>query len=83
MISAKRLALAGGILWAACIFITTILSIYTGFAEQFLLMMKGIYPGFSISWIGSVVGFVYGFIDAGIGCYLLAWIYNRLGSKVS
>ncbi len=78
MINEKKLGIAGGILWGLCICSTTAISIYTGYAEQFLTMMAGIYPGFSISWLGCLLGFIYGFIDAGIGLYLLAWIYNRI-----
>lgn len=79
MINEKKLGLSGGILWGLCMFFTTILSIYTGYAEQFLMLISSIYPGYSISWAGSILGLVYGFFDAGIGLYLLAWLYNRLG----
>ncbi len=78
MLNEKRFGLAGAILWGFCMFIMTIFSMYTGYATIFLTMMADIYPGYSISWVGSFVGLVYGFIDAGIGLYVLAWIYNKL-----
>jgi len=59
-------------------FVTTLLSFYTGYAGDFLSIMSGIYPGFTIDISGSIVGFIYGFLDAGIGCWLFATLYNRL-----
>jgi hypothetical protein len=83
MIDAKKLGVAGGILWGGCMLISTVISIYTGFAIDFLNIMKGVYPGYSITWPGSFLGFIYGFFDAGIGFFLLAWIYNKLGGSTN
>ncbi|MBS0652359.1 MAG: bacteriophage holin [Verrucomicrobia bacterium] len=78
MLKAKELGIAGGIIWGLCMFVTTILSMYTGYAKEFLNIMGGIYPGYTISGFGSLLGLVYGFFDAGIGFFLLAWLYNKL-----
>lgn len=40
--------------------------------------MTGIYLGYSTSWLGSIIGLVYGFADGFISLFLLAWIYNKL-----
>jgi len=77
MLVPRKLALAGGILWGFCIFICTILAIYFGYATQFLTIMADIYPGYTITGIGSVVGLLYGFVDGFIALYLLAWLYNK------
>ena len=79
MSKAKRLGLAGGIIWGLMMFITTIISIYTGYGDRFLEVMASIYPGYDISWGGSVIGGVYGFLDAGIGLWLLGWLYTKFG----
>ncbi|MBS0656234.1 MAG: bacteriophage holin [Verrucomicrobia bacterium] len=78
MLVPSKLGLAGGVIWALCMFVTTIISIHTGYAELFLQTMQGVYPGYSISWGGSIVGLIYGFFDVFIGLYLLAWFYNKL-----
>ncbi len=78
MINPKRLGLAGGILWALCMFFCTIIALYTGYAKQWLLIMGDIYPGYTISLWGSVLGLIYGFIDGFVGLFLLIWIYNKL-----
>ncbi len=78
MLDPKKLGVAGGILWGLCMFITTVISIYNGYAEDFLNTMASIYPGYSISGFGSIVGLIYGFFDAFVGLFLLAWLYNKL-----
>lgn len=77
MLNPKKFGLAGGILWGLCMFACTILALYTGYAEMFLKMMGGIYPGYTISWVGGIIGLVYGFLDAFIGLYIFAWLYNK------
>lgn len=78
MLIPNRLGIAGGILWSLSIFLCTILAIYTGYPTQFLHLIASIYPGYSISWSGSFIGLLYGFIDAFVGLFLLAWLYNKL-----
>ena len=76
----KRVALAGGIIWAAGMFATTIISIYTnGYAREFLNIMASIYPGYTISLAGSVIGAIYGFLDVFVLVYIFTWIYKKLG----
>ena len=75
----KRVALTGGIIWSVLLFITTLLGVYFGYATAFLNGMASIYPGYSISLGGSVIGLVYGFFDVFIGVYIFAWVYKKLG----
>lgn len=75
----KRVALAGGIIWSALIFFTTLLGAYLGSATAFLNGMASIYPDYSISLGGSVIGSIYGFFDVFIGVYIFAWVYTKLG----
>lgn len=72
----KAFALAGGILWAVSMFAITWMNILGyGLAPT---IIKSYYVGYSTSPIGSVIGAVYGFFDAGIGCCIFALIYNKL-----
>lgn len=77
-LDSRRLALAGGIVWGLSMFVLTILSLYTNYAAPWLQLVGSIYPGYTISWEGSIIGLVYGFIDAAVGLFLLAWLYNKL-----
>lgn len=73
------LGAALGLVWGSSIFITTWVSYYTGYANLFLkTMASSIYPGYSITPIGSFVGFMYGFLDGLIGGGLVGLIYNRI-----
>lgn len=80
MLNPIKLGISGGILWGLSLFIFTILAIYTGYPAKFLDLMADIYPGYSISWPGSIIGLVYGFADAFVGLFLLGWLYNKLNS---
>ena len=82
MIHPIRLGLAGGIFWGACLFLTTVFSIYTGYASHWLANIADIYPGFTITWMGSLAGLIYGFIDGFICLSILGWLYNKLDNKV-
>ena len=83
MLNAKNLGLAGGIIFGACMFLTTLVSVPTGYAESFLNAMATVYPGYSVTWLGAFVGLVYGFVDVFIALYVLGWIYNKLEKKQS
>ena len=74
----RNFGLAGGIMFAACMLVMTLLALYTGYGVAMLQVFESIYPGYSISLIGSVVGAAYGFFDCFIGLWIFAWIYNKL-----
>jgi len=82
MLNAKAFSLAAAIVWSATIFITTLISVATGFAKAFLEAYGSLHPGYSISLAGAFIGLVYAFICAGIGSYVLVWLYNKLEKKI-
>ena len=75
----KAFALAGGILWALSLFILTWLNIL-GFGDAPALI-KSYYIGYTATPIGSVIGAVWAFFDAGIGCLVFAFLYNKIAGK--
>lgn len=73
------LGVAIGILWGGCIFLTTLLSHYTGYARLFLeALPQSIYPGYKITLAGSFAGLIYGFLDGFVGGVIVGWIYNKV-----
>lgn len=74
----NKIALAGGITWAGVMFVTTLAGVYFRYATAFLNLMAGIYPGYSISLSGALIGAIYGFFDVYIGVYVMAWVYRRM-----
>jgi hypothetical protein len=77
----KRAALTGGIVWGAALFLVTLVSISTGYAHSFLQGIASVYPGYSVSMTGSVVGLIYGFLDFFVGVYITVWVYKQLGKS--
>ena len=72
------LGLSLGIVWGFALFVTTLLCYFTGYGKIFLDALPGsIYPGYMISPLGGVLGFVYGFIDLTTMGILVAWLYNK------
>ena len=41
-------------------------------------VMSTLYIGYKATILGSVIGGVWGFFDAGIGGLVVAWLYNKL-----
>jgi hypothetical protein len=82
MLSPTRLGLAGGILWGISLFLMTLLSIWTQYGSQFLSLVADIYPGYSTTPAGSIIGLFWGFLDGFLGLFILAWLYNKLGTQL-
>lgn len=78
MLNPKKLGCAGGILGGLTMLIITILALAIGYGTDWLHMVGGFYPGYTISLFGTVVGTVYGFIQGFVFFYLLAWLYNKI-----
>jgi hypothetical protein len=77
-LNVKAFALAGGILWGASILILTWLEI-AGYGDMIAAgIVRNYYIGYSLTPLGSLIGAVYGFFDAGIGCAVFALLYNKL-----
>lgn len=73
----RAFALAAGITWGLVIFIVTNVSLLRGSQGEHLSRLSQIYPGYSFSFFGSVVGLVWGFVTMFIMAFLMAWFYNR------
>ena len=80
-LNAKAFGLAAGIFWGLILLVLTLISVNTGYASELLNLVASIYPGYNVSYMGSVIGLVYGFVDGLIGCYVFAWLYNKLEKK--
>jgi len=67
-----------GILWALSLFLMGIIAGNSGFAAGFVTSIGTVYIGYKATLTGSLLGALWGFIDAGVGGLLIAWIYNLL-----
>ncbi len=48
---------------------------------QHLALLKAYYPGYSVSWVGSLVGLAYGALTGAAFGWCVAWLYNVLASR--
>ncbi len=77
-LNAKAFGSACGVLWGIVFSVMTLLAATTGYAFEMTGLIGSVYPAFNISVVaGTLLALAYGFIDAFIGGYLLAWFYNK------
>ncbi len=68
-----------GIVWGVILFVTTWLCYFTGYGKLLLDTLAGsVYPGYTISPAGSLLGLLYGFVDLTIMGTAAGWLYNRI-----
>ncbi len=75
---ACKFAMAGGIVGALCMFLMTLLAVYTGYGMYCARMMVNMFPGYQITLVGSLVGALYGFLKVFFTLLIFAVIYNKL-----
>jgi 4-hydroxybenzoate polyprenyltransferase len=77
-LSLKAAALAFAVLWAASILVVGLANTLTGYGHEFLQVLASLYPGYKgTPGIGqTIIGALYGAVDAAIGGALFAWLYN-------
>ena len=73
----RRFALAGGIYWGLGFFFLGIMGHY-GWGTKVVDVLSSVYIGYSTTFIGAIIGGIWGFVDALIAGALFAWLYNRL-----
>jgi hypothetical protein len=75
-VHAHSLGLAGGIFFGVYFFFWTIVALYTGWGIEWLSHWSSLYPGYSISWEGGVMGLINGGVTAFFIFFILAKLYN-------
>ena len=78
-LSPVALGVALGSVWGVSLFIITWISYYTGYGKLFMeVLAQSIYPGYTITPLGSFLGLLYGFADGFVSVALIGYIYNKL-----
>ncbi len=72
----KASAIAAGILWGFLVFVFTIIEAARGLGQT-LGKLTAIYVGYSVTYAGSLVGLVYGFVTGVLIGAAFCWLYNR------
>ena len=69
----KALGLSLGIVWAFAVAFFALLG--NGWGGP-MMDILALYPGFSTTPTGALIGAAWAFVDAFIGGYIVAWLYN-------
>ena len=77
-LNTKAFALTSGIFLGEAVFLMTVWLLVFGFEGQQIRTLDHFYFGYSFSFIGAVIGAVWGFIDGAICGLFFAWLYNKL-----
>jgi len=77
-LGAKALGLSCGIIWAVSVSFMGLMAPSCPWAMHFVYIVKPFYIGYDGGIVGSLIGAFWGFVDGGIGGFLIAWLYNKL-----
>ncbi len=77
-LNATAFGLALGIIWAVFLFLVVLLSMYANWGNALVELIGSLYLGVNASWIGALIALPWAFVDAFIGGFLVAWLYNKL-----
>jgi hypothetical protein len=75
----KASALAGGILWGFLVFAFTLLEAARGQGHA-LVKLSALYYGYTVTYPGSFLGLVYGFVSGALVAAAFCWLYNKFGA---
>ncbi len=76
-LQAKAFALSLGIVWGLIIFLVTNWSLLRGSKGEHLSLLKNFFLGYSFSFVGSLIGLIWGFIAMFIVGWVIASLYNK------
>ena len=82
-LNARAWGISTGLLLGGGLFLATIFLVIRGgpTVGQHLSLLRVFFPGYSVTWLGAFVGFVYAFvIGYGLG-RIIGSVYNRLAFR--
>ncbi|HOP47401.1 MAG TPA: bacteriophage holin [Desulfobacteraceae bacterium] len=82
-LNVKAFALTCGLLWGVALFLLTWWIIAFDGATGEVTIIGRLYRGYCISPLGSIIGFIWAFVDGLIGGALFAWLYNLIYMRIS
>jgi len=74
----KALGLTLGIVWGGSLLVMGLVAMSSGYGTGFVASVGSLYVGYKPTLVGSLAGAGLGFLDAGIGGLIIAWLYNKL-----
>jgi hypothetical protein len=79
-LNARAWGIAAGLLFGFSLFLATNILVVKGGPNvgQHLSLLRAFFPGYSVSFFGSIVGFVYAFVVGYAVGRLIGAVYNRM-----
>ena len=76
------MAIVCGLLAGSGLLVATVWLVLRGGPNvgQHLVLLRNYLPGYTVTWSGALLGFVYGLLLGGVLGWLTAWVYNRIAS---
>ena len=74
----KAFGLAAGIIWSGATFFLGLMVMFLNWGTGWENVMATLYIGYKPTFLGCIIGAVWGFFDGGIGGVIFAWLYNKL-----
>jgi hypothetical protein len=72
------LGIAAGIAYGLCIFLLGLMATFSGMGTALVETLGTGYVGYAPTVVGSIIGFIWAFIDALVFVFIAAWLYNYL-----
>lgn len=82
-LNARAWGISTGMLLGGGLFLATVFLVIRGgpTVGQHLAMLRVFFPGYSVTWLGAFVGFIYAFVlGYGLG-RIIGSVYNRLAFR--
>jgi len=73
----KALAFGLGVSWALCMLFIGWVGAF-GWGTKIIEVMSSLYIGFKPTFLGGIIGAIWGFIDGAIGGLIIALVYNAV-----
>ena len=77
---ARIMAVVFGMVGGSGIFLATAWLLIQGGPDvgKTLSLLRHFFPGYSVTWAGSLIGFFWGALLGGVVGYAVAWVYNQI-----
>lgn len=72
--------LALGIVWGLGMFLLGLAAWLFNWGNAMVVLMSSLYLGYDATFVGSLLGGLWGFVDALIGGVIFAWLYNVMST---
>jgi hypothetical protein len=76
-LSVKGLTISLGVAWAVFVLFIGWAAIF-GWGTKCVEVLSSLYIGYAPTFIGGIIGAVWGFIDGAIGGLIIALVYNAM-----